>query len=1177
MADADFLDLDDLDLLDDHQNVTENAEEYDFENFGFEDQDVENEPPKSAECPKNGKTETGSQEKVGIKPSQHSPVLPRPPKAENGLPENEELELELSMARKQKVRRKRRTREYGTGRHDLDSDQSTDDYTPTSVLGAVRRFETKTLDPFSKSPPRVPPRRKPRVAGRLKGMEAKLDRVFSQEHRPDASEENTEEVSTVSPRNSTSSDVSVSQFKELETNNNNNSNVVKKGRTRDKQDMSSTQTKLPSRTTEDGKHSALNGNSDMQLVARQHELIDIEEELLKEPSKLEIEKIFPPESLPKTTSGNQSSEDTLCSDDGKNRDTSPEGNQTATPTPTPKDCGSEARHAGSTSKHKLLSERMWEVWRAGWDGNLADLQYHIGDKPFAMRDEGGDTILHTVVARGHLACVHWLAGGPCSDLVLAENEVGDTPTAVAAKYGQLECLQWLVCETPAGRELRLMGDRQPLLHQAARYGQEPCLRWLLSHMRSQNLGMDIQDHHGNSPAHIAGMHGHLTCLQTLVEYGVDVLAKNRDGLTPCMLAERHGHLTCVNYLIIVESCSTFSEQVIYLKQSLGNKLLPNRTAMDAHLPDDSSHEIRKMLTDYASFTRDLVQQFRQLQAPSSPQDLRVQNRAADLQTRFQQLQQSHQAGRTRTAASNSKMGLEPLDVMRQRLSEAGRRLSNSQPEVNSLRPSTPPFLQSPPRVQRLVGSPTQRTVGNTSDPDSSESNLPLLADPDESSPLHRKYDQPSTGMEPLGRPQQREESKPVEGSQTQRRDVVERVVMRKENKSRDRPESESSTEPNSPRTLTMVARAVKSKFTRKKNHSPYSSPSSSLSSMSSFTDGDTPVRNGGNGLGHSPKRVPPTSEHKPRTSNAAEGSKNSPNAAKDTQPHRSRGKRPGPVIEKLNNTDNLHRIFEKYNIKGIHEDASETSVNSPFGGFRTPLEVSEVPELNIDVHQPPMDYLRRLQPSDSALNSEAAGFVEKEDSPIPRSSPLPGNARSRSSPKSSLKDPNSKPKQHGHRVTFEEKVSQIEVERYTDDVSERSWSNPDDRSVTVLPGEMSEGSIHVTEAQVHYTETEVKLKDMSDMSGEAGDDHGSLQQGDGQRKREQPEGVPAQHLEEGAIPLQNSLDYYNVDGDQDNKPWYESSGDEGEEKPHAHSTRQDPPPSIPHPEPELEPEQVMYF
>ena len=72
----------------------------------------------------------------------------------------------------------------------------------------------------------------------------------------------------------------------------------------------------------------------------------------------------------------------------------------------------------------------------------------------------------------------------------------------------------------------------------------------------------------------------------------------------------------------------------------------------------------QILTDYASFTRDLVQQFRQLQPPSSPQDLRVQNRAADLQTRFQQLQQSHQAGRTRTAAGNSKMGLEPLDVMR---------------------------------------------------------------------------------------------------------------------------------------------------------------------------------------------------------------------------------------------------------------------------------------------------------------------------------------------------------------------------------------------------------------------------------------------------------------------------------------------------------------------------------
>ena len=66
---------------------------------------------------------------------------------------------------------------------------------------------------------------------------------------------------------------------------------------------------------------------------------------------------------------------------------------------------------------------------------------------------------------------------------------------------------------------------------------------------------------GITPAHLAAREGHLLCLQSLVENGIDVTVRDKDGLTPADYAHKTCRTGCYRYLVVVESCWLLAARV----------------------------------------------------------------------------------------------------------------------------------------------------------------------------------------------------------------------------------------------------------------------------------------------------------------------------------------------------------------------------------------------------------------------------------------------------------------------------------------------------------------------------------------------------------------------------------------------------------------------------------------
>ncbi|CAL8335080.1 unnamed protein product [Gadus morhua 'NCC'] len=172
-----------------------------------------------------------------------------------------------------------------------------------------------------------------------------------------------------------------------------------------------------------------------------------------------------------------------------------------------------------------------------------------------------------------------------------------TPAGLGVKHGHLECVRWMVSETEAIAELSCSRDHPSLIHYAGRHGQEKVLLWLLQFMQEQAISLDEVDQQGNTAVHIAAQHGHLTCLQTLVEYGSNVTVLNLQGERPSQCAERQGHTTCARYLVVVETCMSLASQVVKLTKQL-NEQASERLALqnqmqrilDPNTSSPSSHQ-----------------------------------------------------------------------------------------------------------------------------------------------------------------------------------------------------------------------------------------------------------------------------------------------------------------------------------------------------------------------------------------------------------------------------------------------------------------------------------------------------------------------------------------------------------------------------------------------------------
>ncbi|KAG5841425.1 hypothetical protein ANANG_G00199380 [Anguilla anguilla] len=219
-------------------------------------------------------------------------------------------------------------------------------------------------------------------------------------------------------------------------------------------------------------------------------------------------------------------------------------------------------------------------------GQISLLPHLAADNLELIRDEDGNNLLHISASEGHADCLQHLTSLMGEDCLNERNSEQLTPAGLGIKNGHLECVRWMVSETEAIAELSCSREHpslihyaarygqvrgRSLIHYAARYGQEKILLWLLQFMQEQAISLDEVDQSGNSAVHVAAQHGHLGCIQTLVEYGSNVTIQNQHGERPSQSAERHGHTTCSRYLVVVETCMSLASQVVKLTKQLNEQ------------------------------------------------------------------------------------------------------------------------------------------------------------------------------------------------------------------------------------------------------------------------------------------------------------------------------------------------------------------------------------------------------------------------------------------------------------------------------------------------------------------------------------------------------------------------------------------------------------------------------
>uniref|UniRef100_A0A8C2WQX7 Synuclein, alpha interacting protein n=2 Tax=Cyclopterus lumpus TaxID=8103 RepID=A0A8C2WQX7_CYCLU len=216
------------------------------------------------------------------------------------------------------------------------------------------------------------------------------------------------------------------------------------------------------------------------------------------------------------------------------------------------------------------------------EGQISLLPHLAADNLELIRDQDGNNLLHVSACQGHADCLQHLTSLMGEDGLNERNDQQLTPAGLGVKNGHLECVRWMVSETEAIAELSCSREHPSLIHYAARYGQEKVLLWLLQFMQEQAISLDEVDQNGNTAVHVAAQCGHLTCIQTLVEYGSNVTVQNQQGERPSQSAERQGHTTCARYLVVVETCMSLASQVVKLTKQL-NEQAAERTTLQKQL------------------------------------------------------------------------------------------------------------------------------------------------------------------------------------------------------------------------------------------------------------------------------------------------------------------------------------------------------------------------------------------------------------------------------------------------------------------------------------------------------------------------------------------------------------------------------------------------------------------
>ncbi|XP_037091049.1 uncharacterized protein LOC119111338, partial [Pollicipes pollicipes] len=189
-----------------------------------------------------------------------------------------------------------------------------------------------------------------------------------------------------------------------------------------------------------------------------------------------------------------------------------------------------------------------------------------------LSDHHGNNLAHVLAACGHVEALAWLVG-TCghvlSEALADENKHGMTPSVAAVRCGKLDVVQWMVENTIIRDRLLTREGERSLLHAAAKYGQVEITSWCADQLQREGQGVDLADHHGDTPLHLAAKTGNTAVAQRLLERNASVTARNDMSLKPYELAVHHGHAACAEYLLTHEALGDLAVDFTSLEAEAG--------------------------------------------------------------------------------------------------------------------------------------------------------------------------------------------------------------------------------------------------------------------------------------------------------------------------------------------------------------------------------------------------------------------------------------------------------------------------------------------------------------------------------------------------------------------------------------------------------------------------------